>query len=111
MFQSKYAEVFEGDEHWSSLPVPEGDLYEWDPTSTYVKNPPYFTDMTVKPAAGRADREGAGAGGAGRQHHDRPHLAGRLDQEGQPGRAIPDRARRRASPTSTPTARGGATTR
>ncbi len=49
MFQSKYAEVFEGDEHWRSLPTPEGDLYEWDPASTYVKNPPYFTDMTVKP--------------------------------------------------------------
>ncbi len=50
MFQSKYAEVFEGDEHWSSLPVPEGDLYEWDARSTYVKNPPYFVDMPVKPA-------------------------------------------------------------
>ena len=37
------------------------------------------------------------AGGAGRQHHDRPHLAGRLDQEGQPGRQVPDRARRRAA--------------
>jgi aconitate hydratase len=49
MFQSKYAEVFAGDEHWNSLPTPEGDLYEWDPNSTYVKNPPYFTDMTVKP--------------------------------------------------------------
>ena len=49
MFQSKYAEVFEGDEHWKSLPTPEGDLYEWDPSSTYVKNPPYFVDTTVKP--------------------------------------------------------------
>jgi aconitate hydratase len=49
MFQSKYAEVFEGDENWSSLPTPEGDLYEWDQSSTYVKNPPYFTDMTVQP--------------------------------------------------------------
>jgi aconitate hydratase len=51
MFQSKYAEVFEGDENWNSLPTPLGDLYEWDQSSTYVKNPPYFTDMTVKPAA------------------------------------------------------------
>jgi aconitate hydratase len=50
MFQSKYAEVFAGDEHWNSLPTPEGDLYAWDPSSTYVKNPPYFTDMSVKPA-------------------------------------------------------------
>ncbi len=50
MFQSKYAEVFEGDERWKSLPTPEGDLYQWDKSSTYVKNPPYFLDMTVKPA-------------------------------------------------------------
>ena len=50
MFHSEYAEVFRGDERWSSLPVPEGDLYEWDETSTYVKNPPYFTDMAVEPS-------------------------------------------------------------
>ena len=50
MFQSKYAEVFEGDENWSSLPTPEGDLYAWDASSTYVKNPPYFLGMEVKPA-------------------------------------------------------------
>jgi aconitate hydratase len=50
MFQTKYAEVFEGDKTWSTLPVPKGDLYEWDPQSTYVKNPPYFLDMKVEPA-------------------------------------------------------------
>ena len=49
MFQTKYAEVFEGDKTWSTLPVPTGDLYEWDPKSTYVKNPPYFLDMKVEP--------------------------------------------------------------
>jgi aconitate hydratase len=49
MFRSKYAEVFEGDHTWSSLPVPTGDLYEWDLKSTYVKNPPYFLDMTTTP--------------------------------------------------------------
>jgi aconitate hydratase len=51
MFQTKYAEVFEGDKTWSTLPVPTGDLYEWDRKSTYVKNPPYFLDMKVEPAA------------------------------------------------------------
>jgi aconitate hydratase len=50
MFQTKYAEVFEGDKTWSTLPVPKGDLYEWDPKSTYVKNPPYFLDMKVEPS-------------------------------------------------------------
>ena len=49
MFKSEYAEVFKGDEHWSGLPAPEGDLYEWDDRSTYVKNPPYFVDMPVDP--------------------------------------------------------------
>ncbi len=50
MFHTKYAQVFQGDERWSSLPVPHGDLYEWDAASTYVKNPPYFLDMPVNPA-------------------------------------------------------------
>jgi aconitate hydratase len=49
MFQTKYAEVFAGDERWTSLPVPKGDLYEWDKGSTYVKNPPYFLDMAIEP--------------------------------------------------------------
>ena len=54
------------------------------PTS---RNPPYFEGMTADPAAGRRHHRGPGAGRAGRQHHDRPHLAGREHQEGQPGRA------------------------
>ncbi len=49
MFHSEYAEAFDGDEHWKSLPVPKGDLYRWDEASTYVKNPPYFAGMTVEP--------------------------------------------------------------
>ncbi len=51
MFDKEYAEVFQGDEHWSSLPVPEGDRYQWDPKSTYVKHPPYFEGMTLEPPA------------------------------------------------------------
>jgi aconitate hydratase len=49
MFQSKYAEVFEGDDRWNGLPAPKGDLYAWDEKSTYVKNPPYFHDMAIDP--------------------------------------------------------------
>ncbi|WZO97570.1 aconitate hydratase [Isosphaeraceae bacterium EP7] len=48
-FHSEYADVFKGDEHWNSLQVPIGDLYEWDQSSTYVKNPPYFDGMTLEP--------------------------------------------------------------
>src|SRR5262249_51763606 len=46
MFQKVYSEVFQGDAQWNSLSIPEGDLYQWDPASTYVKHPPYFNDMT-----------------------------------------------------------------
>ncbi len=50
MFTKEYGSVFEGDERWNSLPVPLGDLYEWDNDSTYVKNPPYFDAMPDQPA-------------------------------------------------------------
>src|SRR5215469_16268573 len=42
MFRREYADVFNGDEHWKGMSVPEGDLYQWDPHSTYIKLPPYF---------------------------------------------------------------------
>jgi aconitate hydratase len=50
MFSKEYADVFTGDERWRALPVPEGDLYAWDAKSTYIKNPPYFEGMQVKPS-------------------------------------------------------------
>jgi aconitate hydratase len=54
MFRRTYADVFTGDEHWSALPVPEeGDLYEWEESSTYVRRPPYFEGMS--PAAGTVE--------------------------------------------------------
>jgi aconitate hydratase len=46
MFESTYAHVFDGTDEWKSLQVPLGELFAWQPDSTYVKNPPYFTDMT-----------------------------------------------------------------
>jgi aconitate hydratase len=49
MFKAQYSNVFHGDDNWRSLPVPEGDLYAWDPDSTYVKNPPFFDGMTLTP--------------------------------------------------------------
>jgi aconitate hydratase len=50
MFRKEYADVFTGDAQWRKLPIPEGDLYSWDSKSTYIKNPPYFHEMTLKPA-------------------------------------------------------------
>ena len=57
-FTSQYASVFEGDERWKALPVPEGDRFAWEADSTYVKEPPYFVDMGREPAE-VTDIEGA----------------------------------------------------
>ncbi len=51
LFGASYASVFEGDERWRALPVPAGDTYAWDPESTYVANPPFFTGLSPEPAA------------------------------------------------------------
>jgi aconitate hydratase len=51
MFRDSYAQVYEGDQRWRSLPVPKGDTYAWEPDSTYIRRAPYFDDMTVKPAS------------------------------------------------------------
>ncbi|WAC65794.1 aconitate hydratase AcnA [Agrococcus sp. SL85] len=50
MFTQQYAAVFDGDERWQSLPTPDGDVFEWDAQSTYVRKPPYFEGMTMEPA-------------------------------------------------------------
>ncbi|MEO5568928.1 MAG: aconitate hydratase AcnA, partial [Gemmatimonadaceae bacterium] len=49
MFRTQYANVFEGDERWQGIAAPTGNLYAWDASSTYVKNPPYFDGMTLEP--------------------------------------------------------------
>ncbi|MGC2463901.1 MAG: aconitate hydratase AcnA, partial [Candidatus Acidiferrum sp.] len=58
MYSKEYGNVFEGDAHWKSMPVPEGDLYQWDPKSTYIKQPPFFENMPKTPPA-LADIHGA----------------------------------------------------
>jgi aconitate hydratase len=51
MFTSRYADVFTGDDRWRELPTPAGNTFEWDPTSTYVRKPPYFDGMSREPSA------------------------------------------------------------
>lgn len=46
MFRSQYASVFEGDEVWQSLPIPDSETYDWDSSSTYIQNPPFFDGLT-----------------------------------------------------------------
>ncbi|WP_170752531.1 aconitate hydratase AcnA [Ruegeria lacuscaerulensis] len=48
-FQSKYADVFKGDEKWQDVEVPQQETYDWPPTSTYIQNPPYFQGMSPEP--------------------------------------------------------------
>ena len=50
MFVRQYASVFDGDERWKSIPTPTGNVFEWDAKSTYVRKPPYFEGMAVKPS-------------------------------------------------------------
>ena len=58
MFRSRYADVFAGDEQWRNLPTPDGDVFEWDADSTYVRKPPYFEGMPEQPEP-VADIDGA----------------------------------------------------
>ena len=57
MFRSEYAQAFDGDKNWQSLPVPTGGLFRWDDQSTYIKKPPYFERM-VDPATSVQDIHG-----------------------------------------------------
>ncbi|MCS6889960.1 MAG: aconitate hydratase, partial [Chloroflexus sp.] len=53
LFRSTYEHVFDGDERWRAIEVPEGDRYRWDPDSTYIAYPPYFEGMGM--AIGRIE--------------------------------------------------------
>ena len=50
IFTRNYASVFDGDDRWRGLPVPDGDRYAWDPDSTYVARPPFFDGIAGGPA-------------------------------------------------------------
>jgi aconitate hydratase len=50
MFTRDYADVFSGDERWQDLDVPPGDTFSWDPDSTYVRHPPYFSGLQATPS-------------------------------------------------------------
>jgi aconitate hydratase len=50
LFLETYGTVFEGDEQWRSIAIPAGDRYEWEASSTYIANPPFFTGLAAEPA-------------------------------------------------------------
>jgi aconitate hydratase A / 2-methylisocitrate dehydratase len=49
MYRTTYARVFDGDANWQKLEVPSGNRFEWDPSSTYVRKPTFFSDMPAEP--------------------------------------------------------------
>jgi aconitate hydratase A / 2-methylisocitrate dehydratase len=50
IFSEKYADVYTANQQWNAIPVPDiADLYKWDPTSTYIQEPPFFVDMAPEP--------------------------------------------------------------
>ncbi|HLS01703.1 MAG TPA: aconitate hydratase, partial [Beutenbergiaceae bacterium] len=50
MFTEGYSDVYAGDDNWRNMHIPEGDMFDWDDASTYVRQPPFFDDMTREPA-------------------------------------------------------------
>jgi aconitate hydratase len=112
MFREKYADVFTGDERWRELPVPEGDTLRLGPEdSTYVRRRPTSTRDAGEPAPVE-DIVGARCLALLGDSITTDHISpGRRDQGDSPAGKLPRRARRRARRTSTPTARGAATTR
>jgi len=57
MFKKEYSRASEGDERWKGMPVPQGELFQWDLQSTYVREAPYFDGMgrtpnPIKPITG-----------------------------------------------------------
>ncbi|MBO0690682.1 MAG: aconitate hydratase AcnA [Candidatus Dormibacteraeota bacterium] len=57
-FTREYDRIYDGDEHWREMQSPTGEIYAWDPDSTYVQEPPYFEGMAPEPAP-LTDVEGA----------------------------------------------------
>ena len=49
MYRTRYGDVFTGPEQWRTMSVPEGELYQWDPESTYIEEVPFFEDMAPEP--------------------------------------------------------------
>ena len=96
LFRGRYADVYTGDETWRGMPVPEGDLFQWEPDSTYVRLPPYFDGMPREPGT-VDDIHGARClvmlGDSVTTDHISP--AGSIKPDSPAGR-LPDRARRRA---------------
>lgn len=92
LFEQEYADVFKGDDRWADIEVEGGKVYNWNPASTYVRNPPYFEGMGIDPEPVR-DVEGANIlallGDSITTDHISP--AGSIKYDGPAGRYLQER--------------------
>ncbi len=110
LFARKYADVFKGDEYWQAVEAPSGQTYTWDDNSTYVQNPPYFVGMGTRPGS-VSDIKGARILGLFGDKITTDHISPAGSIKAASPRASISPSMASASPTSTSTARGAATTR
>ena len=92
LFAQNYADVFKGDTRWNQIASPQGQIYDWDPASTYIKNPPYFDGMTMD-VGGVPDIHGARVLGLFGDSITTDHIspAGNIKKDSPAGRFLQDR--------------------
>ncbi len=92
MFRQNYADVFKGDSRWAQIDSPEGQAYQWNADSTYIKNPPYFDGMTMA-VGGIADIHGARVLGLFGDSITTDHIspAGNIKKDSPAGRFLQSR--------------------
>ena len=92
LFAQNYADVFKGDSRWNQIESPDGESYEWDAASTYIKNPPYFDGMTMD-VGNIADIHGARVLGLFGDSITTDHIspAGNIKKDSPAGRFLQER--------------------
>ncbi|MDH5821426.1 aconitate hydratase AcnA [Luteimonas sp. RD2P54] len=92
LFAQNYADVFKGDSRWNAIASPDGDLYAWDASSTYIKNPPYFDGMTMD-VGSISDIQGARVMGLFGDSITTDHIspAGNIKKDSPAGRFLQER--------------------
>jgi aconitate hydratase len=92
LFRDAYAGLFQGSPEWSALPTGDGDLYRWDPASTYILEPPFVRDLPRTPAP-QTDVRGARVLGLFGDSVTTDHIspAGEIDAGSPAGRWLRER--------------------
>ena len=88
VFRRLYTDFAAQNPKWNEIPSSTGEVYEWDSASTYIQEPPFFTDFGMEPGAYRRNQGRARAWHLWRSRDHRPHQPRRRHQEDQSGREI-----------------------